>query len=815
VAEARKGEHALLAALREAEPVLRNIRLADSVAVTTACRTLRARLEAGQRALGAGDPERARIILGSSYAQEEIEELTREVVQVQAEEERLERLRRDLDRQRQELDARVKAVRGSVSGLQVDTSGVLAELADVRDRLKAGEGARRRGNLEAARRTFSNVQGALDALEGEKIPQLRRDGEKLRQLSRQLVQRLSELSTGLQEVRGRLAGLSYVEVGRAESRLQAVEHAVRAGREAHRNRDYARAGKHADAASRDLTAVQQEVAELEGIDRRLGELHARLKDRRQGYLALQARLALLEDPHLADEQELVEQALGVLADVKPDRRLSSADPLEQLLERTEAPDQVQARVARKLGARPPAGRPVLAEEIDGRLVDLSLGLETLSDRLQDAEQQGVPAFAERTLLEEWRAALERAQVAAEAERWDEAWASLAPLDRVRLVEAQEGLERRIALSQSLRLKTTLSLARASTTGKLNRYNVILNISGAGWGDAGSIKGNIKVAYKDRVDLRHAIDDLTTVINLVLGGRGGMRGQPPEMKESVAIDSLAALGDMMYGLFLPVPIQEHLREARTSILLATDDLELPWELMHTGEEFLCLRNPVGRMPIMTRFPRRNTFERGERLRFLFIANPTGDLPASEQEVDRIVARLEGMEATVWKGSEVTNLKLYQALRSGEYDVIHYSGHAFFNRAKPDESGLLLADDSVFIADTIQRMLRGRPLVFLNACESGRELAATEEVNYTGSDNEGLALSFIMGGALGFIGTLWPIFDQGASSFAALFYEHLLNGEMLGEAMRQARLAVRSARPNDVTWASFILYGDPTLRMRGEE
>lgn len=801
--------------MQAAKQALRQVTLADPVAATAALRTVQARLNAGRRALAANDFKRAHTLLTSSSAQEDVEELRRQVTTLQAEQQRLERLREDLKPRRQELQARVKAVNASLAGLRVDTSAVHYQLSDLRARLKAAEGARKRGNLAAAQQTFAVVQTALDTLEGEEIPRLRRDDEERRRLSQRLVQRGAALSTRLQEMRGRLTALAHVNVSSTKAALQALEHAIRAGLAAHRSGDYDRSSQHFDAGEQTLVSLQRHVAELQETDRCLDDLHARLQRRHQDYLSLQARLSLLDDPALAAEQQAVEQAVALLSGLDPTRRLSSADPLEALLAQTEEPDQVKARVAAKLGARAPLQQPAASEEITSHLADLQVGLETLSDTLQDAERQGVLALAEHKSLEEWRTALERAQAACKRGAWQEAWAGLVSLDRRRLAELQEGLERRIALAASLQLKTTLSLARVSDTRKLNRYNVILNISGTGWGDAGSIRGNIKVGHKDRVDLRQAIDDLTTVINLLFGAQGSLRGQQPEIREDTAIDSLAELGDMMYGLFLPVSIQEHLREARTSILLATDDLELPWELLHTGDDFLCLHNPVGRMPIMNRFPRRNSYHRGEPLQFLFIANPTGDLAASEREVERIVARLEGVEATIWKGSEVTNLKLYQALRGGEYDVIHYSGHAFYNRKAPNESGLVLADQHIFIADTIKRMLRGRPLIFLNACESGREMMTDGEVTYTGSDNEGLALSFVLGGALGFIGTLWPIFDEGAAEFAAIFYEHLLSGEMIGEAMRQARLKLRQARPNDVTWASFILYGDPTLTMIEKE
>jgi len=87
----------------------------------------------------------------------------------------------------------------------------------------------------------------------------------------------------------------------------------------------------------------------------------------------------------------------------------------------------------------------------------------------------------------------------------------------------------------------------------------------------------------------------------------------------------------------------------------------------------------------------------------------------------------------------------------------------------------------------------------------------EVSCVTSETKGLASSFILGGALGIMGTLWLISDEGAAQFGSTFYENPLAGQSLGEAMRQARLHVRESRPHDVTWASFVLYGDPTLNI----
>ena len=62
--------------------------------------------------------------------------------------------------------------------------------------------------------------------------------------------------------------------------------------------------------------------------------------------------------------------------------------------------------------------------------------------------------------------------------------------------------------------------------------------------------------------------------------------------------------------------------------------------------------------------------------------------------------------------------------------------------------------------------------------------------------------------GCIGALWPIFDDPAALFAVDFYNEVLKGTMIGEAMRRARKKSREQYPENMTWAAFVLYGDPT-------
>jgi len=298
-----------------------------------------------------------------------------------------------------------------------------------------------------------------------------------------------------------------------------------------------------------------------------------------------------------------------------------------------------------------------------------------------------------------------------------------------------------------------------------------------------------------------------------------REPPPQLA-----DELRYMGQLIYRLFIPEQIRRYLSQHHTSLTITTNDLELPWELMSDQDDSgqdqtLCLHLPVGRMPIGRALPNMKPQRpaRDKIANFLLIyADPDGDLPEAEREIDLI---REGLEAKwgdeinidVLKREEVTGTRLNKIMLEGKYDVIHYAGHAYFNKEDPSLSGLLLHDHDVFFAQKIFDLLEGRPLVFLNACESG--VTANEEPRTALSEWEnpvnGLASAFIYGGALGCIGSLWPVYDRSAAEFAIHFYNLVLEGHMIGEAVRQSRCKIRDKDPNDITWAAFILYGDPTF------
>ena len=294
------------------------------------------------------------------------------------------------------------------------------------------------------------------------------------------------------------------------------------------------------------------------------------------------------------------------------------------------------------------------------------------------------------------------------------------------------------------------------------------------------------------------------------------------------DTLATLGQFLFRMVIPDQVQEYLKREPCSFSITTNDLQLPWELICYDADgtsdlrYLCLERSVSRMPLGQIFPvmpaRRAPVGVPRKRRMLLIhSDPHGNLPAAADEVDTIARELANeLEFVRVDPSQATNAHINDLLTgSASFDFLHYAGHANFDVSNPLMSGLQLKD-TILNAEKIRRLNKGGSLVFLNACESGTVASKNQpqKVSYLLNNPEpvvGLASAFVYSGALGCVGSLWPVYDRPAAELAVQFYRHVLAGEPTGEALRRARENIRTMYPSEITWAGYVLYGDPTFRL----
>jgi len=516
-------------------------------------------------------------------------------------------------------------------------------------------------------------------------------------------------------------------------------------------------------------------------------------------------------------------------------------------------DSVMPELARKV-----TEQDELILELQANVDEWTSRLEPVRTGIDDALVARAPVARERAAVDRMVGLVTAAQRALSDRRYTDVNDPIR-----RLTESEKSPE---TLAELVREKITAAqrfsgraevLLLHSIADDLHLYTVLLRTPSEVGTHGFNIQDSSSLVDQDRRYIREAIAQITRAVDLGIarafsrseeaGGQAPpqpgdtVRDARPELppqspQDTTVLEDLPTLvgdvGKVMFRLIAPDRMRQYLSSNPYSLTITTNDLELPWELMYdesleestseTGLGFLCLQRPIARMPMGRAFPRlRAVTQHKAKLRFLLIyADPDRNLVAAEREIDKIKSALEprssddDIEVTTLRREEVTGDKLNKALLTGRYDVIHFAGHAHFDEVSPDLSGLLLHGHERFLSQKIERFVEGQPLVFLNACQTGRtaNADAPQKVGeYFWKPAEGLASAFLYGGALGCVGSLWPVYDDPAAEFAIEFYNQVLEGQMLGEAMRLARRTTREKHPESITWASFVLYGDPTYRL----
>lgn len=285
----------------------------------------------------------------------------------------------------------------------------------------------------------------------------------------------------------------------------------------------------------------------------------------------------------------------------------------------------------------------------------------------------------------------------------------------------------------------------------------------------------------------------------------------ELKQSLAEqrdpalqrDRMTRQGQRLFDLLLGQQLKAKMRASPASHLvleLPESLLNVPWELLHDGTQFLCLKFAMGRLVMLEQSvqslpPRVQSPPYG----LLLICDPKGDLPHASQEGQRLRKRLRPHRAQLqlaFDGPGTEHQKVLSELYA--YPLVHFAGHAV-ERDETGPPGWLL-DDRRLTPHDIQPM-QGAPnvpaLIFANACFSAAAEAAVC-----------LPTAFLGVGVRHYLGTVSELPDQHAGHVAEHFYDRLLEGHSVGEAVRSARLMLAQQREVPAqSWATYVLYGDP--------
>ena len=316
-------------------------------------------------------------------------------------------------------------------------------------------------------------------------------------------------------------------------------------------------------------------------------------------------------------------------------------------------------------------------------------------------------------------------------------------------------------------------------------------------------------------LQAANQQMQQAVDLKVQRRGG------------ASDALLALGRYLFDNLLPSALQEQLRQLDAPLLLSTDTPDIPWELLYDNKSvpgrFLCQHVSLGRQVAPGRGLHRFISDRmsesssllktrklgrrdGQGLNVMFLVNPTNDRPQAEGEVAALSTTLpESVSRIILCRQQANQLEMRMRMNSEQPQIIHYAGPLPQINSIGDAM-LSLAGNSRLdgsAATQLFQALPRRPLVFLSYYDGDQASALTSE------ETEGLVASLLASGAGTVVAMRWPVDHQRACEFIVLFYQEIADGVAPGEAMRRARVTMAQRRLEDVSWASYVLFGDPSV------
>lgn len=251
-----------------------------------------------------------------------------------------------------------------------------------------------------------------------------------------------------------------------------------------------------------------------------------------------------------------------------------------------------------------------------------------------------------------------------------------------------------------------------------------------------------------------------------------------------------------------------------------NLALPFELLHAGTRPLAVYHPVSRQ-ISNGYTNHSSWQatlrslRGQTLRALLLAGDEVALPEVQAIADRLQRPLPpaNVRFTVDPPDltrSVTPGEAKDWLKSKSHHLVHYAGHAVFDRKRPENSHLGLPDsdshsEKIRAAD-LADLLRGSRVQFLYlSCCSGAEIGDDRVL----AENAYLGLmdAAIQAGVPAVLGYRWPVVGRSAKTFATHFYEGLAQyPSSLEHAIWWARKQIFETSPEggwDETWFSPML------------
>ncbi len=308
-------------------------------------------------------------------------------------------------------------------------------------------------------------------------------------------------------------------------------------------------------------------------------------------------------------------------------------------------------------------------------------------------------------------------------------------------------------------------------------------------------------------------------------RGLVEGFVQQAIETTANDR--KVGQTLFELLVPNDFKSYAPDQhKLAIMMNAEAAALPWELMHDG--FDRMAEPLsisGGMIRQLLLPdERQHVLRSTGNTALVVGNPIVADPrfpslagaaAEAATVAGLLTDVGGYEVELLLEEAAQPMAVLSALHDRPWRILHLAAHGVFEftpeGGKEAVSGLVL-DNGMFFTSAEADQLRHVPqLVFINCCHLGQTRGDSSVHVPFHKLAANLATQFVKMGARAVVAAGWEVDDGAAKTFASSFYRRMLDGELYGNAILQARRDTYFEHGDTNTWGAYQCYGDPSFSL----
>ncbi len=311
-----------------------------------------------------------------------------------------------------------------------------------------------------------------------------------------------------------------------------------------------------------------------------------------------------------------------------------------------------------------------------------------------------------------------------------------------------------------------------------------------------------------------------IIEVQRGMHDFLNGEPGA-KELPNDEGLIKLGVDLFETLFPGKVRRLYDAARTAQpngrlhLIFTSMIswiaDLPWEFAYDPERknFLATSEVNFTRNVDTAIPADRLGARDKLRILVVVAQPLGLAHLSVEEETAVVKsgfqaliNANMAEVDVLLGATPALLHQWLEVSPVAIDIVHFIGHGDFDAAngvgylafENENEGLQTVDSQVLQQILCRRDIR---LLFLNACETGK--------GGTANFIRGVAPALVAGGVPAVVANQFSVLDVSATAFARHFYWALAQGLTIGDAAREARVAVNySISGEAIDWAVPVVF-----------